>query len=69
MDKKFKTDFSTGSVIKNAAEWESLVNDSENWINRSFEERLNAIEVLRLQSLELFTQSAIPDYSFGGKRK
>jgi len=66
---KIKTDFSTGGVIKSASDWENVANNSENWINRSFEERLSAIEVLRQQFIEFFNQSATPDYSVGGKRK
>jgi hypothetical protein len=68
MNKKIVVDFSIGGVINSAKEWESKLNESDNWIDRSFEERLSAIEILRLQYLELFGLSTIPDYSFGGKR-
>jgi hypothetical protein len=68
MDKKTKSDFSFGGIINSKEEWESRIIESEDWINRSYEERLNAIEILRQQYLELFNISAIPDYSVGGKR-
>jgi hypothetical protein len=68
MNEKKIPDFTTGGVIKSAEDWETLINKSEYWINRGFEERLNAIEVLRIQFQELFNKSAPPDYSTGGKR-
>jgi hypothetical protein len=68
MDKKNISDFSIGGIIKSKEEWESRIIESEDWINRSYEERLNAIELLRQQYLELFNISVIPDFSIGGKR-
>ena len=55
----------SGGIITSKEEWEKL---SENWLERSYEERLTAIEVLRQQFLEMFNQSQIANLSEFGKR-
>ena len=54
-----------GGIISSKEGWENI---SEDWINRSYEERLSALEILRLQYLEMFNKSEEVDFSVFGKR-
>jgi len=63
---KQETKSFVGGVISSKKERE---NSNENWLGRSFEERLAALEILRIQYLEMFNQPTTIDYSVFGKRK
>jgi hypothetical protein len=54
-----------GGIITSKEGWENV---SENWMERSLEDRLTAIEVLRQQFLEMFNQPKNVDLSVFGKR-
>lgn len=54
-----------GGVISSKEDWAKYVED---WTDRSYEERLSAVEILRLQFLEMNNISPIPDMSIFGKR-
>ena len=57
--------YAEGQVISTKEEWEKL---EENWLERSIFDRLNAIEILRQQYIELFLKDKRIDFSFGGLR-
>ena len=54
-----------GGIITSKEGWDEV---SENWLERSVEDRLTAIEVLRQQFLEMFNQPKNVDLSVFGKR-
>ena len=60
-----RKDFLQGQIISSKEEWEA---HKEDWINRSPIERLNAIEILRQQYLELFCKSKEIDLTVFGLR-
>ncbi|MBI3509559.1 MAG: hypothetical protein HY064_02775 [Bacteroidetes bacterium] len=62
---KENTDRDRGGIISSKAGWEDL---RENWLSKSFQERLTAIEILRLQFIEMYNKSKTPDLSVFGKR-
>ena len=55
-----------GGIITSKKEWETV---SEKWLQRTAEERLTAIEMLRLQYIEMFGKSYKVDLTVFGKRE
>ena len=63
--KKNNSEHIPGGVISSKEDWDKYIED---WSNRSYEERLSAVEILRMQFLEMNNISSVPDMSVFGKR-
>ena len=66
MNSKIKINNTVGKVIKSAEEWDD---EDVYWLNKSYEERLTAIEILRQQYIEMYHIKKEMDLSDAGIRK